>query len=116
MVRPMQTTIIVFLYIIHRPIFYLKQRFGDCLHLQVKPTQLGPIDRASSCSTSTKQLNPQANYTDRPPLVGVVSANFASGLVVRVPGCRSRVRFPALPDFLRSSWSGTGSIQPRESN
>jgi hypothetical protein len=27
---------------------------------------------------------------------------------------RSRVRFPALPDFLRSSGSGMGSIQPRE--
>jgi hypothetical protein len=39
-------------------------------------------------------------------------------LVVRVPGYRSRgpVRFPALPDFLRSSGSGTGSTQPREYN
>jgi hypothetical protein len=27
---------------------------------------------------------------------------------------RSRVRFPALPDFLCSSGSGTGSTQPRE--
>jgi hypothetical protein len=40
------------------------------------------------------------------------------GLVVRVPGYRSeaRVRFPALPDFLRSSGSGTGSTQLREYN
>ena len=29
---------------------------------------------------------------------------------------RSRFRFPALPDFLSSSWSGTGSTQPREVN
>jgi hypothetical protein len=29
---------------------------------------------------------------------------------------RSRVRFPALPDFLRSSGSGTGFTQPREGN
>jgi hypothetical protein len=29
---------------------------------------------------------------------------------------RSRVRFPALPDFLRSSGSGTGFTQPREDN
>jgi hypothetical protein len=29
---------------------------------------------------------------------------------------RSRVRFPALPDFQRSSVSGTGSTQPREYN
>jgi hypothetical protein len=41
------------------------------------------------------------------------------GLVVRVPGyrfSRSRVPFPSLPDFLRSSGSGTGSTQPREDN
>jgi hypothetical protein len=29
---------------------------------------------------------------------------------------RSWVRFPALPDFLRSNGSGTGSIRPREYN
>ena len=29
---------------------------------------------------------------------------------------RSRVRFPALPDFLSSSGSGTGSNQPSEFN
>jgi hypothetical protein len=28
----------------------------------------------------------------------------------------ARVRFPTLPDFLRSSGSGTGSTQPREYN
>jgi hypothetical protein len=28
----------------------------------------------------------------------------------------TRVRFPALPDFLRSSGFGTGSTQPREYN
>jgi hypothetical protein len=39
-------------------------------------------------------------------------------LVVRVLGYRPEVRFrfPALPDFLRSSESGTGSTQPREYN
>ena len=29
---------------------------------------------------------------------------------------RSRVRFPALPDFLSSNGSGTGSTQPLEVN
>jgi hypothetical protein len=29
---------------------------------------------------------------------------------------RSRVLFPALPNYLRSSGSGTGSTQPREDN
>jgi hypothetical protein len=40
------------------------------------------------------------------------------GLVVRVPDHRSRGpgSIPALPDFLRSSGSGTGSTQPREYN
>jgi hypothetical protein len=28
----------------------------------------------------------------------------------------ARARFPALPDFLRSSASGTGSTRPREYN
>jgi hypothetical protein len=40
------------------------------------------------------------------------------GLVVGVPGYRSRglgsIRFPALPDFLRSSEFGTRSTQSRE--
>jgi hypothetical protein len=39
------------------------------------------------------------------------------GLVVRVPGCWTRgpcFWFPALPYFLRSSASGTGSTLPRE--
>jgi hypothetical protein len=38
------------------------------------------------------------------------------GLVVTVPGYRFRARFPALPDFLRNSGSGTGFTQPREDN
>ena len=38
------------------------------------------------------------------------------GLVVTVQIQRSRVRSPALPDFLSSSGSGTGSTQPREVN
>jgi hypothetical protein len=39
------------------------------------------------------------------------------GLVVRVPGYRSRgpgFDSPALPDFLSSGGSGTGLTQPRE--
>jgi hypothetical protein len=44
--------IIVFLGIIHCPVFLFKTynvlETGFCLHLQVKLTQLGPIDKASS--------------------------------------------------------------------
>jgi hypothetical protein len=36
------------------------------------------------------------------------SSGHSSGLLIQ----RSRVRFPALPDFLNSSGSGTGSTQP----
>jgi hypothetical protein len=41
------------------------------------------------------------------------------GLVLRVPGYRSRdpgFEFPELPDFLRSSGSGTGYTRPRQDN
>ena len=51
------------------------------------------------------------NYTryvnDRPPL-------WSSGQCFWLQIQRSRVRSPALPDFLSSSGSGTGSTQPRE--
>jgi hypothetical protein len=45
----------------------------------------------------------------RPPLW---SSGQSSWLQIQ----RSRVLFPALPDFLRSSGSGTGSTQPRQYN
>jgi hypothetical protein len=40
----------MFLDIIHRPVYISKHNVsqtGFCLRLQVKPTQLGPIDRAN---------------------------------------------------------------------
>jgi len=46
---------------------------------------------------------------DRPPL-------WSSGQSFWLHIQRSRVRFPALPDFLSSSGSGTASTQPREIN
>jgi hypothetical protein len=46
-------------------------------------------------------------YTNRPPLW---SSDQSSWLQIQ----RSEVRFPALPDILRSSGSGTVSTQPRE--
>ena len=47
--------------------------------------------------------------TIRPPL-------WSSGQSFWLQIQRSRVRFPALSDFLSSSGSGTGSTQPREVN
>jgi hypothetical protein len=44
----------------------------------------------------------------------IVTEDRLCGLVVRVP--EVRLRFSALPDFLRSSGSGTGSTQPCEYN
>jgi hypothetical protein len=50
---PLIYTNIIFLGIIHHPVFYFKCRpvfileTGFCLHLQVEATQLGPVSRAS---------------------------------------------------------------------
>jgi hypothetical protein len=46
---------------------------------------------------------------NRPPLWSSAQSSWLQIL-------RSRVRFPALPDFLKSSGSGTGSTQPRGDN
>jgi hypothetical protein len=59
-----------------------------------------------SPQTNSVALSPQANYTG-PPLW---SRGQSSWLLTQ----RSWVRFPVLPNFLRSSGSGTGSTQPRE--
>jgi hypothetical protein len=56
--------------------------------------------------------------TEPSPLFGEVSANWSGGkwseFLATDP--EARVRFPVLPDFLRSSGSETGSTQPREYN
>jgi hypothetical protein len=59
------------------------------LHSKMSVTEL---------KTKLRGLNPRAYYTD-----------LATDPEVRV-------RFPALPDFLRNSGSGMGSTQPREYN
>ena len=62
----------------------------------------------------SKYINPFKQFTDsisldRPPL-------WSSGQSFCLQMQWSRVRFPALPVFLSSSGSGTGSTQPREVN
>jgi hypothetical protein len=51
----------------------------------------------------------QSVGAERPPL-------WSSGQSFWQQIQRSRVRFPALPDFLTSRGSGTGSTQPRDHN
>jgi hypothetical protein len=51
-----------------------------------------------------------------PKYLYIAESDRLCGLVVTVPGYISRVRFPAVPYFLTSSGSGTGSTQPREDN
>jgi hypothetical protein len=55
------------------------------------------------------KLNGYVSPESRPPLW---SSDQSSWLQIQ----RSRLRFPALLDFLRSSGSGTGSTQPRDYN
>ena len=67
------------------------------------------------CSSDICVLNPYL------PVFGIVMAYtgpplWSSGQSFWLQIQRSRVRFPALPDFLSSSGSGTGSTQPREVN
>jgi hypothetical protein len=44
---------ITILDVINHPVFYLKKNYisktGFCLHLQVEPTYIGPIERAILC-------------------------------------------------------------------
>jgi hypothetical protein len=47
-------------------------------------------------------------------MVWILTASRLCGLVLQIQ--RSRVRLPALSDFLRSSGSGKGSTQPSEDN
>jgi hypothetical protein len=51
-----------------------------------------------------------------PAIVGVRPPLWSSVQSFWLQIQRSRVRFPALPDFLSSSGSGPGSTQPREVN
>ena len=53
------------------------------------------------------QINSKSLIKEGPPL-------WSSGQSFWLHIQRSRVRSPALPDFLSSSGSGTGSTQPRE--
>ena len=55
----------------------------------------------------TSDINLVSYSSTRPPL-------WSSGHGFWLQIQRSRVRFPALPDFLSGSGSGTGYTQPRE--
>jgi hypothetical protein len=84
---------------------------GFCHHL------LCPVWSKEERKEKNKQLKLRkkiryiisAIYEKRPPLW---SSGQSSWLQIQ----RSWVLFPALPDHLRSSGSGTGSTQPREDN
>jgi hypothetical protein len=57
---PITYIAVTILDIIHRPGFYLKQNISEtamCLSLQVKHTQVGPIDGGSLCLQSGISLN-----------------------------------------------------------
>jgi hypothetical protein len=64
-----------------------------------------PLPTQNNTNTELTQIDIRAG----PPMW---SSGQSSWLQIQ----RSLFRFPALPDFLRSSGSGTGSTQPREYN
>jgi hypothetical protein len=70
-----------------------------------------------SCFAVTKLITfgNRAHYSDLFTAI-CVQYDRICGLVVRIPDPEVRVRIPGLPDFLRSSGSGTGSTQSREHN
>jgi len=90
-----------------------------CSWIHVTP-ELCNVNKWQQCVANTSCVNtlkPLYTWMDfviyfasiavRPPL-------WSSGQSFWLQIQRSRVRYPALPDFLSSSGSGTGSTQPRE--
>jgi hypothetical protein len=122
------------------------QRWTKRLNAQTKLTLLLCPLVHKNWSSTLYNLNCTKNGWMNHIFLLLVSIDRLCGLVVRVPGYRTemycvfcevrteficyveesrpllwsngqvRVRFPALPDFLRSSESGTESTQPREYN
>ena len=72
-------------------------------------TQIKYEGKQISIANETKFIGLYINNNNNTPL-------WSSGQSFWLQIQRSRVRFPALPDFLSSSGSGKGSTQPREVN
>jgi hypothetical protein len=94
--------------------------FGHCVKCSMilSCTSVRPFTYSNSATTLTLEQcgNIKSHFkisvfrTKNGPLL------WSSGQSFWLQIQRSQVRFPALPDFLRSSGSGTGSTQPREDN
>ena len=82
---------------------------GTCGHSDEATKQSPYIRTLQNLAADQPVKKFTALYIIRPPL-------WSSGQSFWLQIQRSRVRFPALPDFLSSSGSGTGSTQPREVN
>jgi hypothetical protein len=84
--------------------------------LQARPLEIMIATRTKSCRA--EMLVQASSIPTQLSWELQVLLDRLCGLMVRVPGYRSRGpgSIPALPDFLRSSGSGTGSTQPREYN
>jgi hypothetical protein len=90
----------------HNNVLYIQEEIKS--RLKLGNASYHPVQNLLSSSLLSKNLKIKI-YRTRPPL-------WSSGQSFWLLTQRSRVRFPALPDFLSGSGSGTGSTQPREVN
>ena len=77
---------------------------------------LVPQNYVSELTRTTQRSSEIAGRLIMALFINMGSPLWSSGQSFWLQIQRSRVRFPALPDFLSSSGSGTGSTQPREVN
>jgi hypothetical protein len=98
--------VVVFLTVTRRFSMHRAMEQTDVLHL--------PACLSTQCARPCFSLSPKERNIISECLPSLGPPLWSSGQSFWLQMQRSSVGFPALPDFLRSSGSGTGSTQPRE--
>ena len=90
---------------------YVPSKFTLCVTARTLAIGLTPSPYRIPCMAE-RYRNKHHTLLDLPSLYSLMTASVSFWLQIQRP----RVRFPALPDFLSGSGSGTGYTQPREVN